>query len=37
VYRIADVEANHEAYAKNFQVVTSSTVERLARDVKVPA
>jgi len=37
VYRIADVEANHEAYAKDCRVVTSSTLERLARDVKVPA
>jgi malonyl-CoA decarboxylase len=37
VYRVADVEANHEAYAKNFRVVTSSVLERLARDVKVPA
>ncbi len=33
-YRIADVEANHEAYAKNFQVVASFTVERLAREVR---
>jgi malonyl-CoA decarboxylase len=37
VYRIADVEANHEAYAKDFRVVTSSALERLAREVKVPA
>jgi malonyl-CoA decarboxylase len=37
VYRVADVEANHEAYAKNFRVVTSSVLERLARDVEVPA
>jgi len=36
-YRIADVDANHEAYAKNFRVVTSFLLERLARDVKVPA
>jgi malonyl-CoA decarboxylase len=33
IYRIADVEENHEAYAKDFKVVTSSTLERLARDV----
>ncbi len=33
-YRIADVEANHEAYAKNFEVVASFTVERLAREVR---
>ena len=37
VYRIADVEANHEAYAKNYRVVTSFALERLARDVRVPA
>jgi malonyl-CoA decarboxylase len=34
VYRIAEVEANHEAYATNFDVARSFTVERLARDVK---
>ena len=31
VYRIADVEENHEAYAKNFKVVASSELERLAK------
>jgi malonyl-CoA decarboxylase len=36
VYRIADVEANHEAYAKNFEVVASFTLERLARDIRTP-
>jgi len=36
VYRIADVEANHEAYASNFDVARSFRVERLARDVKTP-
>jgi len=34
VYRIADVEENHEAYAKDFKVVASFTLERLAREVK---
>jgi malonyl-CoA decarboxylase len=34
VYRIADVEQNHEAYAKDFKVVASFTLERLAREVK---
>ena len=34
VYRMADVEENHEAYAKEFKVVASFTLERLARDVK---
>jgi malonyl-CoA decarboxylase len=34
VYRIAEVETNHEAYATNFDVARSFTVERLARDVK---
>ena len=33
VYRIADVEENHEAYAKNFQVVASHDLERLAKGV----
>jgi len=33
LYRIADVEANHEAYARNFEVVASSALERLAKDV----
>ncbi len=33
-YRIADVEANHEAYAKNFQIVASFVVERFAREVR---
>lgn len=36
VYRVAEVEANHEAYAMNFDVARSFTVERLARDVKPP-
>jgi malonyl-CoA decarboxylase len=34
VYRMADVEENHEAYAKDFKVMASFTLERLARDVK---
>src|SRR5881296_127394 len=34
VYRMEDVEENHEAYAKNFKVVASSALERLAREVK---
>ena len=34
VYRIAEVETNHEAYARNFDVARSLTVERLAREVK---
>ena len=29
------MEENHEAYAKDFKVVTSSALERLARDVRV--
>jgi malonyl-CoA decarboxylase len=33
LYRIADVEANHEAYARNFEVVASSSLERLAKSV----
>ena len=33
VYRIADVEENHEAYAENFQVVASHDLERLAKGV----
>ena len=33
VYRIAEVETNHEAYATNFDVARSVTVERLAREV----
>jgi malonyl-CoA decarboxylase len=36
VYRIAEVEANHEAYATSFDVARSFTVERLAREVKGP-
>jgi malonyl-CoA decarboxylase len=32
VYRLAEVEANHDAYATNFDVVTSVGVERLARE-----
>jgi malonyl-CoA decarboxylase len=34
VYRMADVEENHEAFAKDFKIVASFTLERLARDVK---
>jgi malonyl-CoA decarboxylase len=34
IYRIADVEENHEAYAKDFKVVTSSALERQAREVR---
>jgi len=36
VYRMADVEENHEAYAKDFKVMASFTLERLAREVKTP-
>jgi malonyl-CoA decarboxylase len=31
VYRIADVEENHEEYAKNFRVVASHDLERLVK------
>ena len=31
VYRLADVERNHEAYAKDYRVVASREFERLAR------
>lgn len=34
VYRMADVEQNHEAYARDYKVVSSSALERLARDVR---
>ena len=34
VYRMADVEQNHEAYAKDFKVMASFSLERLAREVK---
>ena len=37
IYQMADVEANHEAFAKNYKVVASSALERLARDARVPA
>jgi malonyl-CoA decarboxylase len=37
VYRMADVEQNHEAYARDYKVVASFGLERLAREVKVPA
>ena len=37
VYRMADVEQNHEAFAKNYKVVSSFTLARLAREVKTPA
>jgi malonyl-CoA decarboxylase len=33
VYHIADVERNHEAYAKEYRVVASRELERLARSV----
>jgi malonyl-CoA decarboxylase len=36
LYRIAEVETNHEAYATTFDVARSLTVERLAREVKGP-
>jgi len=36
VYRISEVETNHEAYATNFHVARSLTVERLVREVKRP-
>jgi malonyl-CoA decarboxylase len=31
VYRLADVERNHEAYAKQFRIAASSDLQRLAR------
>ena len=31
VYRLADVERNHEAYAKDYRVVASREFERLAK------
>jgi hypothetical protein len=31
VYRLPDVERNHEAYAKNFDIVASRQFEALAR------
>jgi hypothetical protein len=31
VYRVADVEENHEEYAKNFSVVASHELERLVK------
>jgi malonyl-CoA decarboxylase len=34
LYRIAEVESNHETYATNFDVARSFAVERLAREVK---
>ena len=34
VYRLADVERNHEAYAKAYAVVASGHVQRLARGVR---
>jgi malonyl-CoA decarboxylase len=34
VYRIAEVESNHEAYATHFHVARSLSVERLVREVK---
>ena len=32
VYKLADVEANHEAYVKERRVIASSRLEKLARD-----
>ena len=32
VYKLADVEANHEAYVKEHRVIASSRLEKLARD-----
>jgi len=34
IYRMDDVEQNHEAYAKEFKVVAASSLERLAREVR---
>ena len=31
VYRLSDVEKNHEAYTAKYQVIASSEIERLAR------
>ncbi len=36
VYRLGDVEKNHEAYAREYEVVVSRSVERLAREPKAP-
>ncbi|MFN8061046.1 MAG: malonyl-CoA decarboxylase [Vicinamibacterales bacterium] len=38
VYRLADVERNHEAYAKAHKIVSSRRIERLARgaDARLP-
>jgi hypothetical protein len=30
VYRLADVEKNHEAYAKQYRIAASSGLQRLA-------
>jgi len=34
VYRIAEVEANHEAYATSFDIARSFSVDRLAREIR---
>ncbi len=31
VYRLSDVEKNHEAYAARYEVIASPEIERLAR------
>lgn len=36
VYRLSDVERNHEAYAKNYRVVASHEFERLAKPATRP-
>ncbi|PWT80600.1 MAG: hypothetical protein C5B57_11985 [Blastocatellia bacterium] len=33
VYRLADVERNHEAYAKHYEIVASHELEKLARKI----
>jgi malonyl-CoA decarboxylase len=37
VYRLADVERHHEAYATDYKVIASHELERLARDASQPA
>jgi malonyl-CoA decarboxylase len=36
VYRVADVERNHEAYAKDYTVIASHQIERLAKQFLEP-
>jgi malonyl-CoA decarboxylase len=34
VYRLADVERNHEAYARTYDIVASRTFQRLAKTAR---